>query len=281
MMETEVLGYKAPLYGRRTGQIKLEPFHFTYLSRFFPDLNVEALLYIYSITGGVPAYFLQIDPAVSFYDNIKKHLLDQSAYLAREPEFILREEFKEPRTYFSILRAIALGRHRHGEIINETGLEKNVLMKYLSVLQSLGIVSRNVPITEKIPEKCKMGLYVISDLLMKFWFANIYLNRDYIEEGHGEELIEEKIKPSMERYVSHAFEHICRDYFKRWLRISGKYAGFDRVGRWWDRNEEIDVVALNWQKNSSIFGEVKWSKNPVGTDILNNLRQKSLHVRWG
>ena len=35
MMETEVLGYKSPLYGRRTGQLKLEPLKFRDTSLFF------------------------------------------------------------------------------------------------------------------------------------------------------------------------------------------------------------------------------------------------------
>lgn len=36
MMETHVLEYKSPLYGRRTGQWKLKPFRFKELTEFFP-----------------------------------------------------------------------------------------------------------------------------------------------------------------------------------------------------------------------------------------------------
>ena len=36
MMESHVLGYRSPLYGRRSGQWKLKPFHFKDISGFFP-----------------------------------------------------------------------------------------------------------------------------------------------------------------------------------------------------------------------------------------------------
>ena len=41
MMETEVLGYRSPLYGRRTGQLLLHPLAFSETRQFFPRLNFE------------------------------------------------------------------------------------------------------------------------------------------------------------------------------------------------------------------------------------------------
>lgn len=41
MMENEVPGYKSPLYGRRTGQIKVEPLTFTHVTETFYYLLVE------------------------------------------------------------------------------------------------------------------------------------------------------------------------------------------------------------------------------------------------
>jgi len=56
---------------------------------------------------------------------------------------------------------------------------------------------------------------------------------------------------------------------------------FNRLGRWWDRNEEIDIVGLNRERNRSLFGEVKWSKNLVGVDVLKSLQEKAKKVTWG
>lgn len=52
MMENEVLGYKSPLYGRRTGQIKLEPLKFAHLTHFFPQKSAEEMVQTYGCLGG-------------------------------------------------------------------------------------------------------------------------------------------------------------------------------------------------------------------------------------
>ena len=40
-METQVLGYKSPLYGRRTSQLKVEPFDYYDSGYFFPNYSLE------------------------------------------------------------------------------------------------------------------------------------------------------------------------------------------------------------------------------------------------
>lgn len=56
---------------------------------------------------------------------------------------------------------------------------------------------------------------------------------------------------------------------------------FQQVGRWWTKDAEIDLVGLNEEENEILFGEVKWSVNQVGTDILAELRRKAPLVQWG
>lgn len=49
----------------------------------------------------------------------------------------------------------------------------------------------------------------------------------------------------------------------------------EKIGRWWDREEEIDIVALNEERKEILFGEVKWTKRPVGVNIYEELRRKA------
>jgi hypothetical protein len=39
-------------------------------------------------------------------------------------------------------------------------------------------------------------------------------------------------------------------------------------------------VGLAEDENTVVFGEAKWSVNPVGTDILNGLERKATLVDW-
>lgn len=49
------------------------------------------------------------------------------------------------------------------------------------------------------------------------------------------------------------------------------------IGRWWHKNEEIDLVTLDGENETIWFGECKWSINPAGEDIY----RKARIVVWG
>jgi AAA+ ATPase superfamily predicted ATPase len=277
MMETEVLGHKSPLYGRRTGQILVETLPFDSAKEFFPAMSDDAFMYFYGALGGTPAYLLQFDPAANFQENVRRRIFAPEAYLYREPDFILREELREPRNYFSILRAIAMGKTRPAEIINETGFDKNMVGKYLSVLTDLKIIRREVPVTEWGFEKSKKGIYLLEDHFFRFWFNYVYPNRSFIEEGQIDYVLDRKIMPSLDRFISWSFEELCRTRVRKGLPQGIQC---NRVGRWWSKEGEIDIVGLAEAENTVVFGEAKWSVNPVGTDILNDLEKKAKLVDW-
>src|SRR5437016_4590084 len=64
------------------------------------------------------------------------------SYLYLEPQFLLREELREPHNYFAILQAIAQGRTRLNEIAQATGLGRQPVSRYLAVLQELQVIER-------------------------------------------------------------------------------------------------------------------------------------------
>ena len=278
MMETEVLGYRSPLFGRRTGQLLVASLDFRHARKFFPNKTDDELMYMYAMLGGTPAYLLQFDPDADLWENIRNRMLTPEAYLFSEPEFILREELREPRNYFAILRAISLGKTRSSEIINETGFEKNIVGKYLSVLVELKIIRREVPVTETSFEKSKKGMYVIDDNFFRFWFSFVFPNKSFIEERELDYLVDKKIKPRLDQFTSLTFEAVCRSYAKQ-----GELGGlkFNQVGRWWNKDAEIDIVGLNEDDNVILFAAVKWSINPVGIDIFSDLKRKATLVPWG
>lgn len=70
-MEDNVLAYKAPLYGRRTAQMKILPFDFEDSCKYFNGFSAEDMALIYGIVGGTPQYLLQMNDSMSVEDNIK------------------------------------------------------------------------------------------------------------------------------------------------------------------------------------------------------------------
>lgn len=276
MMESEALIYRAPLYGRRTGQILIKPLLFKESRLFFPNKDFDECLSIYAITGGMPAYLLQWDPALSINENIKQKVFLNTEYLHNEVEFILKEEFREPKNYLSILRAISWGRRKFSEIVNETGLEKNILTKYLMTLERLQIIEKEVPVTEGKPAKSRKGLYAISDNFFRFWFQYVFPYKSDLEIERFDEVLK-KTKESFKILESASYEKISKEML--W-DFRDKIFVFERVGKWWDREKEIDIVALNSDTKEILFGEVKWSEKQVGTNIYEELKGKSKYVDW-
>ncbi len=66
-----------------------------------------------------------------------------------------------PYSYFSLIKAIAAGNHKLGNIAAALETKQSNLTKYLKVLIDLDIIEREVPVTEGNPEKSKKGLYFI------------------------------------------------------------------------------------------------------------------------
>ena len=91
-MEKKVLGEKSPLFGRRSGQILLKPFSYLEAGQFHPRWSFTDKAKVFSICGGIPYYLKFFSPSDSLDINIRKNFLNEFSALAREPEFLLREE---------------------------------------------------------------------------------------------------------------------------------------------------------------------------------------------
>ncbi|MGN1062611.1 MAG: ATP-binding protein, partial [Candidatus Scatosoma sp.] len=70
-MEEHVLAYKAPLYGRRTAQLKIIPFDFFDACKYYENFSDENKAIAYGVTGGTPQYMLQWNTNLSVAENVK------------------------------------------------------------------------------------------------------------------------------------------------------------------------------------------------------------------
>lgn len=255
MMES-LLGKKSPIYGRRTEQILLEPLKFREACLFFPEkMSAKDKVICYSILGGMPAYLLEFDFEKSLKENITENITRKNKFLYQDVLFTLKEELKEPRNYFSILYSIAKGNSKSGQIVNDTGLEKSFVNKYLGVLIDLQLIERRVPITEKNSARSRNGIYLLKDNFFKFWFKFIFENQEYIEQEKQEKLVDERILPELNAFTARIFEEVALSEIIR----SGKYKDY-LFGRWWDRNSEADIVGLDRLNKKILIGEVKFKK---------------------
>ena len=278
MIQSEVLNYSAPLYGRRTSQFHIKPVAFEYIKSFVPHATKEQQVLIYSSFGTIPKYLNEYDDSLSFIENIEQKILNKNSYLYNEGNFLLKEEIIESASYFSILESIARGNRKIGHIASSLGVNSSYLSKYMLKLIELDIVEKEVPITEKNPLKSKMGLYKIKDKFLHFWFYYVYKNYSYLEIEQTKVVLDEIAKNFNDKFVSFAFEDIILEDI---LQHPQRYLPFvpKKIGRWWNNKEEIDIVA--YDDNRIAFFECKWQNSVHKEQVKQQLMHKALSLTQG
>ena len=280
MMESQTLNYSSPLYGRRTGQIRLKQIPFLYYHDFYPNKDYKSLIEYYSVTGGVPKYIELFYDSEDIYSAININILSKQSFLYDEAHFLLQKEVSEIGTYFSIMKAIAAGNRKLSKISSSIEIKQTGLSKYLKTLASLDLIEREVPVTEPNPQKSKKGLYRIKDNYILFWFKFIYPNMGFIESGNTA-IVMNKLKENfIDKHVSFIYENVCIE--KLWnMNAEGSLKfTFDKIGRWWNNTSEIDIIGIDSTGNNILFGECKYKKSKIGLDVLTDLEKKSNEVEW-
>jgi AAA+ ATPase superfamily predicted ATPase len=273
-MERRILGVRNPLFGRRAGQISLTPLSFRDAGRFFPTWSAERRMWATSVVGGVPAYLRHFKPNLTLTENIRRSILELGAPLFDEPRFLMMEELREPQVHFSICRAMAHGHGRPNEISQAAGLAgKGNIASYLNTLRELRLVERRVPVTVRNPERSRLGLYRLSGPFLRFWFRFVLPNRTALEAGDEKLVWKRKIDPHLAQHTSAAFEDACREHLQQLNRGGKLPAVYDRIGPWWRGGNEVDLAAIG-DDGPLLLAECKWSRKPLGVDILAHLIAK-------
>ena len=280
MMEKYTLDYNSPLYGRRTGQWMVDRLDIVHLKEFFPSYSFEDILTLYSVIDTIPGYLMQFDSNTPVWENIEGKILSKGEFLYEEVEILLREELRDPSNYMSILSSIAGGLTAFNEISGKTRLDKSLLSKYLYTLVRLGIIEKSLPVTEGFKRKLKAygAKYSIKDNFFDFWFRFVYTNLSELERGNST-AVAGRIRKEFPVYLGKKFERIMIDIFPH-LGIFSEGRSFTGIGRWWHKDKEIDIVALNENTAEIVFCECKWQNRETGVGVLEDLLNKSKYVRW-
>lgn len=275
-MEDHVLAYKAPLYGRRTAQMKILPFEFKETCHYFKNFTDEEKAYVYGIVGGTPQYLLQMSDKLSIEENIKNTFLNPNSAMFEEPESLLKQEVREPALYNAVITAIATGASRMSEISSKVGETTNICSAYVKNLIALGIIEKETPYGEKASRK---AIYSIADNMFRFWYRFVPENFSIIARGAAD-LAYKRIEPYLSDYMGSVFEEICKQYLWKLLLFGECTVEFSSLGRWWGndpkekRQVEIDILAEQ-DKNTALFGECKWTNEKVDIGVLETLVKRS------
>lgn len=277
-MEERVLSQKSPLFGRRTCQIRLEPFNYLEAAEFTPSYSYEDKALVYGVTGGVAKYLSLFDEHLSVDENIKQLFFSKSGYLYEEPHNLLTQEYKNVPTYNDIINAVSTGSCRLVDIADRTHMEVSVASHALNRLIATGIIGKECAITDE--KNNKKVLYRFKDQMFKFWYRYIPEGISAIELGKGNNYYEHSVRPRLSEYMGDVFEDICRFYTIS-AGAEGQLGTFvSTIGKWWGTDHakkeqtDIDVVGLNTFRKEAVIGECKYKNEILDKKVMMNLVDK-------
>lgn len=287
-MMHRLFDHTSALYGRRTGQLDIQPLSVLNLKEWFPGAPLEKIIEIYSVFGGTPKYLEEINPGKTIIENIKSEILSKKCILYSEPEILVKTELPDSVTYFNILKLISEGKTRPSEIASFLTVKQTSLGYFLNVLEKdMDLIKREVLVTEEKQERSKKAIYRIKDNFFRFWFRYVYPNKSDIEIDNLD-IIFEKISRDLNSFIGRSFEDVCKEILLKLNRTPSIPFVFSKIGLWWgfyrngsSRKElEIDIVTLNEITGEILFCECKWQDNVNARKVLAELKEKTKFVEW-
>jgi AAA+ ATPase superfamily predicted ATPase len=273
--------YDAPLYGRFTAQLPVDPLPFSALRDFLPRYTAAERVAVYAVTGGIPAYLERFDDSESIGTNIQRLFMRRTGMFRSEPFVLVGDVIRrETQTYEAVLKAVAAGRRTPQEIGAMLDLTSSYLSPYLKQLESLRLIERRLPATIPLERRrtSRNSRYHLSDPYLRFYFRFIQPNLGLVEQELTN-VLWQRIAEQFRAFVGlTAFEDLCREWTLVQAR-AGKLPFLPEiVGSHWAKDAQVDVVALNWREKAILMGECKWGVDPVGRSVIRELVEKSSRV---
>ncbi len=277
-MMVNLMAYNAPLYGRFTAQLPVDPLPFSALHEFLPRYAAAERVAVYAVTGGIPAYLERFSDGESLGANIQRLFMRRTGMFRSEP-FLLVEDVirRETQTYEAILKAVASGRHTPQEIGSALDVTSSYLSPYLKQLEKLHLIERRLPATIPPEQRrtSRSSRYHLEDPYLRFYFRFIAPNLSLVEQELTSALWDRMSEQFRAFVGATAFEELCRAWTLAQARVGRLPFVPEIVGSHWAQDVQVDVVAVNWREKAILLGECKWGVDAVGRSILREFLDKT------
>jgi len=262
MMLDHVLDASAPLFGRASEIIHLQPLMPGYIGQAVGLSSARALLDFYTCWGGVPRYWELAQPFQDQYlDAVNELVLSPLGVLHDEVDRLLRQEMPSAMGLRPLLDAIGMGAHKSSEIAARLQTPATSLTRGLKQLQQLGYVQREVPYGED-EKRAKRALYRLADPFLRLWFKLIAPHRGALKTASAavRRKILNKVWPQLQ---AAAWEEVCRAALPHLGLFDCEWTP---AARYWQGNQrEWDVVSSTLDRKTLLVGECKSLVRPASS----------------
>jgi uncharacterized protein len=208
-----LLAGSAPLRGRASLELLVQPFGYRDAARFWGADDSRLAVQLHAVVGGTPAYrreFVAYDVPEGLRDFdgwMKRTVLSAQSPLFREARYLLAEEtdIRDPALYHSVLGAIAAGNRTNGGIANFIGRKSADLTHPLNVLEDCALIVKE-------PDIFRRGrwTYRIAEPLINFYETIMRPEWFRLESGQADAVWQEQQPDFRSRVMGPHFETLCR-----------------------------------------------------------------------
>jgi uncharacterized protein len=238
-------------------------------------------LKLLSITGGVPKYLEAINPAITAEENILQLCFSKEGLLFNDFDRIFHDLFlRRSDTYKGIVVSLV---ENHSLTQSEICKKLNrgngrVISKYMKDLVEAGFLSADFTWDIKTGKVGKLRKYRLSDNYLRFYLRYIAPNKENIQKKKVKKTAinsliqwESILGLQFENLVIHNSDEIFKQLNIRLEDYTYDGPFFQTRSR--DRKGcQIDYVIQ--EKNTLYVCEIKFSKNPIGPKVIEEVERK-------
>lgn len=271
--------------GRRSGDFIIGELPLRDCVKFWGDaarsLSTRDILDVLSVTGGVPRYLEEIDPALAASENIRR-----MCFMRKSP---LREDFDEmfsdvitaqPTFTGQVLRQLVDGPKTAAEIADTLGLEKGGnTSSALDRLVEAGLAARDHGRNPETRKTVRDRRYRLKDNYSRFYLKYIEPVRNIIDDGSYAFATLDQLK-GIDSVFGLAFENLVVNHYREILPRLGlsralieSAAPFAKRGCARKKSRGCQVDLLIQTAQSCCLVEIKRRKE-IGDEIIDDMKAK-------
>ncbi len=271
--------------GRLSLTLTLEPLPIKTCNQLLIKMGFKASNYekfkMLSVTGGIPRYIEELQPALSADDNIHRLCFKKSGILFREFQDIFNDLFTVKSLYHQkIVEALVDGPLEYQAICEKLGVQRSGFwLSYLNELILSGFVSKEAHWSIKTGLDSRLSHYRLSDNYLRFYLKYVAPHRSKIEKKLFNHQSLSSF-PGWDGVMGLQFENLVLNNLP-WLLHALQLSSNDVVnhGPYFQNKTkahagcQIDCL-IKTRHNTLIICEIKFSRNKIGSEVIPSIQHK-------